>query len=448
MCYDDIYLTACHASPGMRFAQGSDKMSRINYHDVFWDFTSVGNRGSVRVRELEKEEELFSRELGDGEDGGYACQLPLSKRSIHDTYREDRWARRRIDKHIMGLIGESLWNCLPEDLKSSLVSKLGNTSRPVRLKISGDSTIINDLTWELLKPPGEPHLALRDDVRLCRSVPVLIRSPAMTVSLPVRMLVIVTNPKDSRLLIADQEISAITSELLPEQYSVRVIEDPTPEGLSEEVADYRPSIIHYIGHAGISHGDGHLILQSLDGRTSWVSPIDVSSAMPDSVRLVCLSTCFTVTNYQLLGLLRMAFADARLELPTVIANQYPLDGQSVAIFWSTFYSALVECGGDTCEAVHRARVATQQGPQSIGDWGSFAHVLRDSTGDVFRFRQGEDTGPNAVELKAQFAAQLANELAEQLRKVGSLATHNFEVQARTEFDRARKLLKDLGDGEV
>jgi hypothetical protein len=422
-------------------------MSRIRHRDRLWDFVAEDSRGLARVREFTNEDELFADESSGRGDGGFECCLPLKELGARKD-REHRWAKRRIDAGMVEFAGRALWDCLPQELTSSLLAQLGDENSPVRLKISGNSSIINDLPWEWLSPAEAGPLALRNDVRLCRSVPVLMRAPAMTVDMPIRILVLVTNPKDDRLLRADEEIDAVTGGLPSDRFAVHVISEPTRAGFAAQVSSVRPHIVHYIGHAGISHGDGHLILHTSDGRTSWVSPTAVSGHLPGSVRLVCLSTCYTTENYQLLGLLRLALSDVQLELPTMIANQYPVSQPSVNKFWSTFYSSLIECGGDASEAVHRARVATHELPESEGDWGSFAHVLRDRTGHVFRFDRTRGVSQEAVELKAHFATQLANELAEQLRNLGTQGSDSLETQVRAEAKRAYGFLEELGDSDL
>jgi len=416
-------------------------MDNSKYHDVLWSFHAEDGRDLVRVTEFRHTVDSFYQSESNF-NFVYEFRVPLSELDAGEG-REIRWAKKRISQSTVKRVGLTLWSCLPSHLTSSLQALLGNVNRPVRLRISGDSALINDLPWEWLTPPDGVAMAVRKDARLCRYLPVLMQAPAMTVDLPVRILVVVTNPKDERLLNASQEINIVVGKIPSDKFRIEFCYDPKIAAFAAQIEQVQPNIVHYIGHAGSSHGDGFLILHDSENFTHWVSPLTISNLLPKSVRLVCLSTCVTAPNYQMLGLLRLAFSDVQLEIPTAIANQYPLSAESVSDFWTAFYQALIDCNGETTEAVLRARLAIRSQGQDFCDWGSFAHVLRNTNGQVFRLRRSQSIEQEEAEIKARFATQIANNLAEYVRKLGSRASAELVELANRETTRARSLVEKL-----
>ncbi len=437
-------------------------MASTEYRDVLWHFSSDESTSELRdgrflLRIFASEEELFEsdRQLERTRAGtGLPVYLPGQTQLGTARYR----AKKRPEQPVVrgqqmeesvqpseaSTGGRILWDALPAEATSSLQALLNDDPRPLRLKISGSSPGITDVPWEWLSDGIEPPLALRPNVRLVRSVPVRYPLPPLTVKRPLRVLLVLTNPKDERLLDSFREINAVQGRLNSPDYELDILTEPTLEGLQKELVAAPPAIVHYIGHAGLSYGEGNLILHDYGGRTFWLPAAQLARVLPSSVRLLCLSTCFTATNYQLLGLPRLANAPATLSLPTVVANQFPVQEDAVREFWYTFYDNLVASGGDVNQAVHFARTWTQSNTASA-DWASFTLVLRDRTGQPFRLAQEiEAVSPEriATELQAQFATQLVNELAEQLRELPTAegeAPHGLREQLKREQARALDL---------
>jgi CHAT domain-containing protein len=258
----------------------------------------------------------------------------------------------------------------------------------------------------------------------------------------------VPNPKDERLLDAATEISAVTGRLRAPAYEVRTLEDASFEAMASVLTTWPPNVVHYIGHAGLSHGEGNLILNGPDGRSRWVGAAELSRLLPSCVRLVCLSTCVTTLNYQISGLSRFGRTQGLVELPTTLANQFPVERTAVRAFWDAFYDALVEHGGNATEAVHQARVATARaGDGGFSDWSSFTLAVRDQTGVPFTIGRttADPDRRRSAELKAQFATQLANDLAAQVAALGEAAPSGLLEQFRTEQSRAAGLVDELAE---
>jgi hypothetical protein len=225
-----------------------------------------------------------------------------------------------------------------------------------------------------------------------------------------------------------------------------VAEKPTLASLQRILDEDPPNVLHYIGHAGLNHGEGNIILQDRDTRSYWLSATALAELLPPSVRLLCLSTCFTVDNYQVVGLHRLAQAPSLLKLPTAVANQYPVSEQTVRVFWRVFYQALLDQEGNVNEAVALARRTAAKADLLFADWASFTMVLRDQSGVSFTLHQTRaHPAKQAEEIEAQFAVRLANDLAEQVDAFGEDAPQGLREQYEVETKRASDFLEGLGE---
>jgi len=419
-------------------------MSR--YRDLLWDFTYEGaSKGMHRVtlRVFQGEQEMFERRGQSGSE--LNVSLPIERSSTDKTSRGQR-SRERIPASILADLGRMLWEAIPFWPKSALLE--ATPDRPCRLKISGNSAVIDDLPWEWLNDgPGEPF-ALRPETRIARSIPIRLAIPPMTVEPPLRVLLVLTNPKDERLLAGWVEIPAVSQRLQAPPYALRVLEEPTWEALVQALRE-EPHIVHYIGHAGVNQGDGNLILHDLNNRTHWISGPELAQALPLSVRLLCLSTCFTAPNYQILGLPRLAHAPATYRLPTTVTNRYPVGESGVRSFWAVFYESLATHGGSVNEAFHEAQQAVAAEPGTEADWGSFSLVIRDQSGEAMRLEAGgtQSDEKYAAEIQAQLASRLANDMAERLREFGAEPADIVQRQYEETATRASDLVERYREGK-
>jgi len=163
------------------------------------------------------------------------------------------------------------------------------------------------------------------------------------------------------------------------------------------------------------------------------------------VRLFGISTPCGTENYEVLGLGRVARATGLAGLPTTVVNQYPVGKTSVQEFWKAFYATLVDSAGNVNESLQTARGHASTVESDYADWASFSLVIRDQTGVSFDLlaTSADDPARHAEELRAQFAAESANDLAKQVQMLGSEIPSGFkeqyEVQARTASNLLDKL---------
>jgi len=419
----------------------------MNYRDVLWCFHPENLReGKVRLSVFQDEASFYESSESNPGRGGASVQLPLYKFGWTRVNDDCRWSTHHVSADEAASAGIKLWRALPEEVREPLRAQ-SEDGVPLRVKIYSPHSRITDLPWELLADEGGNFMALHPGIRLARSVPRRFKTPPLTVSPPLKVLLVLTNPKDEKLLNSYREIEAVKKGLESPDFSWHICYEPTPVKLKEDLHSFLPSVVHYVGHAGISNGEGNIILHDESERTYWVSSSTLSYYLPSSVRLICLSTCFTVPNYQILGLPHLAHSPGELNLPSCVINQYPLDEPAVEAFWTRFYAALIQHKGNINEAVREARLeARAQSDPGSADWASFSLVLRDQTGEALRISaHGEKDlkQRQASELQAQYTARLADELAQQVQFLDEGASKSIRERFETEKQNADDLLKSV-----
>jgi hypothetical protein len=421
-------------------------MELTRYRDLLWDFTSgmkVQKKGA-QLRVYLSEQEMF--ETGKISAQTVPIDLPLGWLTSSTSFLVEQsqdLKLRPVAPRLLLELGRKLWDAIPQDAKQPMLDPISHP--PCRLKISSDSSAIDDLPWEWLNDGQGQPFVLRPEIRLARSIPIRLAGPPMSVEPPLRVLLVITNPKDERLLDPWREIEAISPRLRTPPYELKLLEEPTWEALVAALRHQQPHIVHYIGHAGIDRGEGNIILHDWQNMTHWISGADLSKALPLTVRLLCLSTCFTVPNYQILGLRRLAHIPASYRLPTVVTNRYPVRESGVQTFWQVFYSSLVDHDGNVNEAFHEAEQAVAVSPGTEADWGSFSLVIRDQSAEVMRLETAgmKSTTKYAEEIRAQLISSLANDLTERLACFGPDASERVQKQCKEEVEAASDLIKKL-----
>jgi CHAT domain len=388
------------------------------YNEMLWDFPSPYTnlrRRVLKLRTLRSEDELFYAPKASLDEGvEISLPMPFLETAIVES-RDGAWQEQPYPTDRARDLGLNMWMNVPAAIRDEITG----SATPTLLKIDSTGCGVDDIPWEWLHTSNGP-LALQPNVRLVRNVPVLSATPPFTVTSPLRVLIVATNPKDERLLNYNEEVRIIRTGLQnAHDYEVRELIEPRLEALAEALTS-EPHILHYVGHAGISGEAGHVILHDEMHGTHWLSPAQLGTMLPASVRLLCLSTCVTAKNYQVSGLTRFAHAANDVALPTTIANQYALHPAASEAFWRAFYPALVAHGGNVVEAFHDAQVGSSLEAVQTIDWASFTLVLRDRTGVSFSLGQAVDASNAryAAEIQAQFAARFANDLADRLRYTG------------------------------
>ncbi|MEB8340607.1 CHAT domain-containing protein [Streptomyces endophyticus] len=119
---------------------------------------------------------------------------------------------------------------------------------PLHVRIDIECPALARLPWELMRDKRQTW-SRNNRVLLRRGRRVGISTESPPELGPLRVLLVVCNPSDRRLL-ADQELAMIGAALtqLPGRVHTEVIDGPSLRELIAEVAHVRPHVLHFIGH--------------------------------------------------------------------------------------------------------------------------------------------------------------------------------------------------------
>jgi CHAT domain-containing protein len=198
------------------------------------------------------------------------------------------------------------------------------------------------LPWELLFE--QEYLGLRLRYPIVRYLDLPDPPRPLADQPPLRVLVAVSQPKDTRPLQVDTELAHLSKALTPlaDKAELDVLDPARSDGL---LAKLRQGchVLHYIGHGLFKDTEGYLILEDADERPELVSASLIGRMVADTgLRLVVLNACQTAVP----GLDRtfggVAHQLVRAGMPAVVAMQMAIaDGTAVA-FSRHFYGALAD----------------------------------------------------------------------------------------------------------
>jgi hypothetical protein len=384
--------------------------------------------GPIRISRYRKERDYFD----DIKYGQPAPTRELPTLLRESPLQDPALRRNPVPAGLAEELGYKIWSSLPSTVRTAILKPVDSQSPRIAILRSG--TGMDDVPWEWLNAgPKAPRPAF-GDLRLVRLVPTVRAVPALTVPLPIRVLLVVADAGGG-LLDSQLETRVLAQALERQNYDVQVLPEPRLDALAEALVQ-SPHIVHYVGHAGVSGSLGYLLLRDRHGATQWVSAADLTRILPASVRLLCLSTCLSAPNYDITGLARIAHCPPEFPLPTAIANTYAVTPPAASAFWGEFYARLIDVG-DVVESFQGARIGARQASPETACWAGFSLVLRDGAERPLRPVPAGSEEPDrfGTELEAQWAARHANNLALRMRMVQAGVKKNWEKTLAEEVAR-------------
>jgi CHAT domain-containing protein len=172
--------------------------------------------------------------------------------------------------------------------------------------------------------------------------------------------------------------------------------DPvTPSALQARLWDWRPHVLHFMGHGQFDATTGSGALLFVDER-HHIKPVTgaqlgVLLSNSPTVQLVFLNACQSAELTRVHGLDPFSGVAAALVMagmPAVVAMQFPISDRAALIFASKFYPRLA--AGDPVElAVAFGREALQLELTDSQEWGTPVLFMRVSDGRLFRTPESE-----------------------------------------------------------
>ncbi|MBC7250860.1 MAG: CHAT domain-containing protein [Anaerolineae bacterium] len=266
----------------------------------------------------------------------------------------------------------------------------------VRLRIEPPE--LATLPWEYLYDAGEDcFLAISPEMPLVRYVPMPHPSRPITVSPPLRVLVVISHPRDTLPLDVEQEKSIIEQALRDWVHQglvqLRFIERAVVAEISQAMRSFRPHVFHFIGHGQFRDDEAGVVLEDDDGYARWVGARafrEVFLGIPDT-RLAVLNACQTAIIPSAKSLAGLAPRILQRHLAAVVAMQYPISDDAALIFSREFYRSLA-LGYPVDMAISEARkgIFLEMGGD-VRDWGTPVLFLRAQDGRLFEVAKVEET---------------------------------------------------------
>ena len=212
------------------------------------------------------------------------------------------------------------------------------------------------------------------------------------ITLPLRILAIVSAPSDVETIDAGQERSKLEEALEPLRKNGAVaidwLEDANLAALYRRLStkDRAPyHILHFIGHGGyVSEAkEGVLLFEGEDGRSKPETGDKLGAILrgEDSLRLAVLNSCEGARASLNDPFSSVATSLIEHDIPAVIGMQFEITDRAAILFSGEFYGALAD-GRAVDESVSQARMAIFADNNDI-EWGTPVLFMRVSDGRLF-----------------------------------------------------------------
>lgn len=262
--------------------------------------------------------------------------------------------------------------CLGESLVEARNAGCG-----LRIKLRlGEAPELMNLPWEFLFHPSQQRfLALSSETTLVHYLDLPRKASALSVSLPLHILVVIATPSDLPGLDAEQEWrvlhDAMRSLIKRGMVTLERLDQASLPALQRRLRAGSYHVLHYIGHGAFDEAAqaGALLLCGADGNAVTVLGRDLALLVSDlpSLRLVVLNGCqgsLTSANDPFAGVAQVLVQQGT---PAVLAMQAAISDQAAIALTREFYAALAE-GQPVDTALAEARKAIAAQLHSL-EWG-------------------------------------------------------------------------------
>jgi tetratricopeptide (TPR) repeat protein len=366
---------------------------RFAYQDFDLLLEQASQAGTYRARVLR---------APAGESGPVDFALPFDPLELENFLlrvgRPRRGGTRRIDRPevaALKIFGGRLYTAVFQDeLHELLLRSLSETSRQgmglrLRLRLA-DTPELAGLPWEFLYDQDRNRfLALSKHTPLVRYLELPDPPRPLSVTTPLRVLVMIASPTDYDRLNVEREWSKLQEALGEVQAAGRVAVERLPAAtltaLQRQLRQGEWHIFHFIGHGGFDaqRENGVLILEDRSGRSREVSGDELGGLLNDhdSMRLAVLNACESARGDAANPFAGTAQSLIQQGLPAVVAMQFEITDEAAIIFARELYEAVAD-GYPLDGALAEARKAIQYDGNLI-EWGTPVLYSRVPDGRIF-----------------------------------------------------------------
>ncbi len=274
----------------------------------------------------------------------------------------------------------------------------------IRLRFPENPELIN-IPWEFLfDHRTHSFLTLSGNTSIVRYMELSIGTKSLQITPPLRVLVVISDPKDYPALNVAKERDKIQQALTPleqrQRIKLEIIEHATLRKITQGISEHHCHIIHFIGHGDFNEerNEGVVVIEDNKGNGLQVSSQRIAAIIEGSraTRLIVLNACeggITSLENIFSG---VAQSVVKKGVPAVLAMQYVITDKSAIVFSETFYNALSH-GSPVDTSLNLARLAIYNQPNEI-EFGTAALYMRAKSGRLFgkdkkKFKPNSDEFP-------------------------------------------------------
>ncbi len=324
-------------------------------------------------------------------------------------------------------------NAVHECLRRSLDhARDENAQLRIRLRLS-DCPELANLPWEMLYDQGDDwFIALSNATPVVRYIQLPDPPRAVHVTLPLKVLVIRSEPADCPKLDLDAEWAQVADALreLTGAGAIAFTElvSPTMSELRRALLRDSFHVLHYMGHGGFDeHNGGVLLFTDRAGYSVPVTAGDLGVLLHDhtAMRLAVLNACEGARTDPGDPFAGVAETLVRRGIPAVVAMQFEFSDDAAIEFAPALYGALAE-GLTIDAAVGEARKAVYT--VSPLEWATPVLYLRAADGQLFDIaRDKRPTSSGAETRKTAAPAPLSEPSDEQPADTPAEATTRIRL---------------------
>jgi hypothetical protein len=306
--------------------------------------------------------------------------------------------------------GEKLFNTIfSGQIYAAYLASLGRAgSAGLRIKLClEDAGPLRDVPWELLRDPRSDYLALTRQTPIIRYPRLLTVRPLVEVTLPLRVLVMISSPGDQDALDIEGEWQALQQATADFRnrglLELERLDDAQLITLQRKLGEGSTfQVFHYIGHAAFDESSQTGMLAFENPRSNATVPVSGESlarelSEENTIRLVVMNACQGARQNNTDPFAGIASSIVARGLPAVVAMQFSISDEASRIFSEAFYRALSE-GYPIETAVTEARRAISSSIDNF-EWATPVLYLRAPTGVLFPRRKSEDVPASAGGLR-------------------------------------------------
>ncbi|GEM_PF-3001655 len=358
---------------------------------LYIDIEQPGDRGDfiIQVIDSSSQKKICTNKLPESQTSihyMYASKLIERPRDALMASQQDRmvkvderWAVRQkqryddIVRYGQRLYGDVFGNGRSFQRHIEKNVHLQNGAKLV-LRLHNTASELWNIPWEYMHD-GERFLSIEAGYPIVRRPQniKLMTNALRTATLPLRVLVVISDPIDAPPLNVDHEITIIKNAVKQAEDKGLIIVDYVEEGslynleimLHED--DYH--VLHYTGHGGMTSYGSCLLMENAEGHGE---PVFINQLLPiikqrNSLRLVVLSGCQTgmIESTQAMSGIATGLLPV---VPAVVSMQFSILDTSAQVFAEMFYGSIGR-GKTLDDALHSARMMMNKNNRSLADWG-------------------------------------------------------------------------------